>query len=80
MGSLIPGGKMMCNINCICFDKDVMSTVVCDNIYPIEKLECSTLLLVSAVHGVPALGDASDLQRLEESLPLRLTEALPTGR
>mmetsp|Transcript_34571 Transcript_34571/g.60814 ORF Transcript_34571/g.60814 Transcript_34571/m.60814 type:complete len:439 (-) Transcript_34571:212-1528(-) len=58
-----------------CFDKDVMSTVVCDNINPIEKLECSTLLLASAVHGVPArelIGDANDLQRLEGSLPLLL--------
>jgi len=58
-----------------CFDKDVMSTVVCDNINPIEKLECSTLLLASAVHGVPVrdlIGDASELQRLEGSLPLLL--------
>lgn len=37
-----------------CFDKDVMSTVVCDNVNPIEQLECSTLLLASTVHGVPA--------------------------
>eukprot|EP00585_Thalassiosira_rotula_P016758 CAMPEP_0196193486 /NCGR_PEP_ID=MMETSP0911-20130528/49561_1 /TAXON_ID=49265 /ORGANISM="Thalassiosira rotula, Strain GSO102" /LENGTH=999 /DNA_ID=CAMNT_0041465725 /DNA_START=1424 /DNA_END=4423 /DNA_ORIENTATION=- len=58
-----------------CFDKDVMSTVVCDNINPIEKLECSTLLLASAVHGVPVrdlIGDASELQRLEGSVPLLL--------
>jgi len=58
-----------------CFDKDVMSTVVCDNINPIEKLECSTLLLASTVHGVPArelIGDRDELQRLEDSLPLLL--------
>ena len=58
-----------------CFDRDVMSTVICDNINPIEKLECSTLLLASAVHGVPArelIGDANELQRLEGSLPLLL--------
>jgi hypothetical protein len=58
-----------------CFDKDVMSTVVCDNVNPIEKLECSTLILASAVHGVPArelIGDADELQRLEGLLPLLL--------
>jgi len=61
-----------------CFDKDVMSTVVCDNINPIEKLEGSTLLLASAVHGHPArdlIKDASQLQRLEGALPLLLNQA-----
>ena len=53
------------------FDKDMMSNVVCDNINPIEKLECSTLFFASAVHGIPVrelIGDASELQRLEGSL------------
>ena len=61
-----------------CFDKDVMSTVVCDNINPIEKLEGSTLLLASTVHGHPArdlIKDASQLQRLEGALPLLLNQA-----
>merc|ERR1712157_689431 len=61
-----------------CFDKDVMSTVLCDNINPIEKLEGSTLLLASAVHGLPArdlIKDASELQRLEGTLPLLLKQA-----
>lgn len=35
-----------------CFDKNVMSTVICDNVDPIEKLECSTLLLAWTVHFV----------------------------
>ncbi|KAL9182668.1 hypothetical protein ACHAXT_013320 [Thalassiosira profunda] len=55
-----------------CFDKDVMRTVISDNINPIEKLECSTLLLASAVHGVPArelIADVGELQRLEGTLP-----------
>jgi hypothetical protein len=59
-----------------CFEKDVMSTVICDNVNPIDKLEHSTLLLASTVHGVPArelIGDVSELQRLEEALPLLLT-------
>ncbi|KAL3793709.1 hypothetical protein ACHAW5_008056 [Stephanodiscus triporus] len=61
-----------------CFDKDVMSTVVCDNVNPIEKLECSTLILASAVHGVPArklIGDANEVQRLAGLLPLLLQPA-----
>lgn len=60
-----------------CFDKDVMSTVVCDNIDPIEKLECSTLILASAIHGMPArelITDVSELQRLEGALPLLLLD------
>lgn len=61
-----------------CFDKDVMRTVVCDNINPIEKLERSTLLIASAVHGVPArelVADVGELQRLEGSMPLLLKPA-----
>ena len=61
-----------------CFDKDVMSTVVCDNINPIEKLEGSTLLFASVVHGVPVrelIKDANELQRLEEALPLLLKQS-----
>merc|ERR1712013_191835 len=60
-----------------CFNKDVMSTVVCDNINPIEKLEGSTLLLASAVHGLPArdlIKDGSELQRLEGTLPKLLKQ------
>ena len=56
-----------------CFDKDVMSTVVCDNINPIQKLECSTLILASAIHGMPTrelIADVGELQRLEGALPL----------
>ena len=61
-----------------CFDKDVMSTVVCDSINPIEKLELSTLILASSIHGVPArelVGDANELERLETALPLLLQSA-----
>lgn len=56
-----------------CFDKSVMSTVVQDNVNPIEKLERSTLLLASAMHGVPArelIKGSNDLQRLEGAMPL----------
>ena len=61
-----------------CFDKDVMSTVVCDNVNPIEKLERSTLLLASAVHGVPArelIEDVNELHRLEKMMPFLIQPA-----
>eukprot|EP00658_Telonema_sp_P-2_P034852 TRINITY_DN2541_c0_g1_i3.p1 TRINITY_DN2541_c0_g1~~TRINITY_DN2541_c0_g1_i3.p1 ORF type:complete len:421 (-),score=124.75 TRINITY_DN2541_c0_g1_i3:232-1494(-) len=35
------------------FDKSVMKTVVQDNVNPVERLECSMLLLASLVHRVP---------------------------
>ena len=34
------------------FEKDVMRTIVEDNINPIERLELSTLLLGSTIHGI----------------------------
>lgn len=62
-----------------CFEKDVIDTVVCDNVDPIEKIEMSTLLFASTVHGVPArdlVRDGEELRRLEGSVPLLLQEAL----
>merc|ERR1719310_193634 len=55
-----------------CFEKDLMGTVICDNVNPIEKLEGSTLLLASAVHGLLArdlVRDANELQRLRTTMP-----------
>lgn len=60
-----------------CFDKDVIGTVVRDNINPIEKIEKSTLLFASTIHGVPArnlINDSHDLERLEGSMPLLLQQ------
>jgi hypothetical protein len=60
-----------------CFDKDVIGTVVRDNINPIEKIEKSTLLFASTIHGVPArnlIKDSHDLERLEGSMPLLLQQ------
>jgi len=37
------------------FEKDVMNTIIQDNINPIERLELSTLLLGSTVHGTTTL-------------------------
>jgi hypothetical protein len=58
-----------------CFEKDVIETIVQDNVNPIEKLEQSTLLVGSAIHGVPAMDlirHREDLQRLKLSLPVLL--------
>lgn len=58
-----------------CFEKNVMETVIQDNVNPIEKLEWSTLLLASTVHGVPAkalISNSSDRLRLNASFPALL--------
>ncbi|EJK73244.1 hypothetical protein THAOC_05139 [Thalassiosira oceanica] len=57
------------------FEKDLMGTVILDNVNPIEKLEGSTLLLASAVHGLSArelVRDANELQRLRMTVPRSL--------
>eukprot|EP00339_Tiarina_fusa_P000371 CAMPEP_0117002288 /NCGR_PEP_ID=MMETSP0472-20121206/4015_1 /TAXON_ID=693140 ORGANISM="Tiarina fusus, Strain LIS" /NCGR_SAMPLE_ID=MMETSP0472 /ASSEMBLY_ACC=CAM_ASM_000603 /LENGTH=1027 /DNA_ID=CAMNT_0004702601 /DNA_START=138 /DNA_END=3221 /DNA_ORIENTATION=+ len=58
------------------FEKDVMGTVIQDNINPIEKLEMSTLLFASAVHGVApkelVRGGEQEANRLAGSFPLLL--------
>ena len=55
-----------------CFDKDIMSTVVCDNINPIEKLELSTLLVASDIHG------KSIKETIHDTEIQRLTGLMPT--
>lgn len=46
-----------------CFDKTVTETVVQDNVSPIEKVERSTLIMGSTVHGKPAAALIRDSQR-----------------
>lgn len=56
-----------------CFAKDLMGTVVQDNVNPIAKAEKSALLLASTVHrAAPAqlLAVEQDVQRLETAFPL----------
>jgi len=36
-----------------CFDQSLMDTVVCDNVNPIEKVECSALIVASTIQSVP---------------------------
>ena len=58
-----------------CFEKDIMATVVQDNMNPIEKLEMSTLLLGSAIHGAKPLeliAEDSDRVRFQSSFPMML--------
>ena len=55
-----------------CFEKDVVGTIIKDNINPIEKLEMSTILLASAIHGVApqkVIRDPKDTSRLSTSFP-----------
>ena len=49
------------------FDKDVMGTVIQDNICPIEKVEKSTLIFASAVYGIEhtqMVRSSTELERL----------------
>ncbi|CAJ1960166.1 unnamed protein product [Cylindrotheca closterium] len=58
-----------------CFAKDVMATVVEDNVNPIEKLEMSTLLLGSAIHGtkpIELIAEEANRARFQSSFPLML--------
>jgi hypothetical protein len=49
-----------------CFDRNLMDTIVCDNVNPIERVERSTLILAGVVHGVPtaSLVKANELDRV----------------
>jgi len=61
-----------------CFEKDIIGTIIQDNINPIQKLESSTLLFASAIHGVDArdlIKDESELRRLEGQNPLLLKDS-----
>jgi hypothetical protein len=63
-----------------CFEKDVMGTVIQDNINPIGKLEMTALLIASTIHGVPAnllVCNGGELSRLSASFPA-LLEAFET--
>ena len=60
-----------------CFEKDVIDTVIQDNIDPIEKIELSTILFASTIYGNPRrelIKDQETLQRLEGSEPLLLQQ------
>mmetsp|Transcript_7958 Transcript_7958/g.17100 ORF Transcript_7958/g.17100 Transcript_7958/m.17100 type:complete len:1072 (-) Transcript_7958:276-3491(-) len=54
------------------FEKNVMETVIQDNINPIEKLEMSTLLMASTILNVPArhlISNEKKRKQLAESFP-----------
>ena len=60
-----------------CFEKDIIGTIIQDNINPIQKLESSTLLFAAAIHGVEArdlIKDESELSRLEGQNPMLLLQ------
>jgi hypothetical protein len=60
-----------------CFDKSLIDTVVQDSINPIEKLERSTLIVASTIHGVPAAAMLRDDQqaRVLEYSPMLFSAA-----
>jgi len=60
-----------------CFEKDIIGTIIQENINPIQKLESSTLLFASTIHGVNVrdlIKDDSELSRLKEQNPLLLKD------
>jgi len=64
------------------FEKNVMETVIVDNINPIEKLEMSTLLMASTILDIPArdlLRKEEERERLALSFP-RLLNHVPSSR
>merc|ERR1712038_1011420 len=50
------------------FEKDMMDTIIQDNINPIERLELSTLLLGSTVHGTATLEELVAVEKDKERL------------
>ncbi len=50
-----------------CFEKNVINTLVQDNVNPIEKVERSQLIVATTVHNQPAqvLVNADQLERLQ---------------
>ena len=55
-----------------CFEKDLIGTVVEDNVNPIAKAEKSALLFASTLHRVPPaalLAASRDMSRLETAFP-----------
>jgi hypothetical protein len=62
------------------FEKSVMETVIVNNINPIEKLEMSTMILASTIHGVNAeklICNSNDRERLATSFPTLLRLEAP---
>ena len=65
-----------------CFEKNVMNTLIQDNINPIEKLEMSTLLVASTIHGKPAgllLNNDQDRKRLTANFASIMAEDADSG-
>lgn len=55
-----------------CFDKSVMNTIVQDNVNPIEKVERSQLIMLSAIYDKPvsALIESSQVNRVLQYSPM----------
>ena len=60
-----------------CFEKDVMNTVIQDNVNPIEKVEKTMLLMTSTIQNIPPaslLADDVQSARLTQSFPALFAE------
>jgi len=62
-----------------CFDKTLINTVIQDNVNPIEKVECSTLIVATTIHDLPAseLVASDQVKRVATYSPLLFGEELP---
>ena len=58
------------------FEKDMMDTIIQDNINPIERLELSTLLLGSTVQGTVTLDELVAMEKDKERLRLAFPQLL----
>ena len=54
-----------------CFDRSLMNTIVKDNINPIEKVERSSVIVASLIHGAPVqdMIEDSALERIRATIP-----------
>ena len=55
-----------------CFDKSLLNTVIQDNVNPIEKVERSSLIVASTIHGVRPMAARSATSRSSASVSTRL--------
>ena len=59
-----------------CFDKTLMNTIIQKNTNPIEKMERSTLVMASVIHGktIEDLANETQHERLQDQAALLFQE------
>jgi hypothetical protein len=55
-----------------CFEKNLMDTLIKDNVNPIEKLERSEMIVAEVIHGKKAVEMINDaeVKRIQENVPI----------